>query len=182
MLKARVTLDGDFVIGRTDPRLFGSFVEHLGRCVYGGLYEPGHPSADAGGFRTDVLELVRELDIPVMRYPGGNFVSGYHWTDGVGPRDERPRRADLAWKSVETNRFGTDEFVDWCRAAGTEPMMAVNLGTDGPEEARNLVEYCTTSPTRSGCGAWATRWTARGRCATRRRPSTAASPRRPVAS
>jgi len=118
MLEAQIALDRDFVIGQTDPRLFGSFVEHLGRCVYGGIYEPDHPAADERGFRTDVLELVRELDIPVVRWPGENFVSGYHWQDGVGPRDERPRRADPAWKSVETNQFGTNEFVDWCRAAG----------------------------------------------------------------
>jgi alpha-N-arabinofuranosidase len=142
MQTARITLDRDFRVGEVDPRLFGSFVEHLGRCIYGGIYEPDHPAADANGFRTDVLALVRELDVPVVRWPGGNFVSGYHWTDGVGPRSERPRRADLAWKSVETNEFGTDEFVDWCRAAACEPMIAVNLGTDGPEEARSLVEYC----------------------------------------
>ena len=142
MPEAHITLDRDFVIGRADPRLFGSFVEHLGRCVYGGIYEPEHPAADEKGFRTDVLDLVRELNVPVVRYPGGNFVSGYHWVDGVGPKDRRPRRADLAWRSVETNQFGTNEFIDWCRAAGAEPMIAVNLGTDGPEEARSLVEYC----------------------------------------
>ena len=142
MQTARITLDRSFVVGEVDRRLFGSFVEHLGRCVYGGIYEPDHPSADENGFRTDVLALVRELGIPVVRWPGGNFVSGYHWIDGVGPRDRRPRRAELAWKSVETNEFGTDEFIDFCRAAGCEPMIAVNLGTDGPEEARDLVEYC----------------------------------------
>jgi len=142
MQAARIILDGAFVIGETDARLFGSFVEHLGRCVYGGIYDPEHPSADGDGFRTDVLKLVRELDVPVVRWPGGNFVSGYHWVDGVGPRDRRPRRAEPAWKAVETNAFGTDEFIDWCRAAGCEPMIAVNLGTDGPAEARNLVEYC----------------------------------------
>jgi alpha-N-arabinofuranosidase len=142
MLEAHIALDRDFVIGEADPRLFGSFVEHLGRCVYGGIYEPDHPAADERGFRTDVLELVRELNIPVVRWPGGNFVSGYHWQDGVGPRDQRPRRADPAWKSVETNQFGTNELVDFCRAAGAEPMIAVNLGTGTPEEARDLVEYC----------------------------------------
>ncbi len=142
MLQARITIDRDFAVGTVDPRLFGGFVEHLGRCVYGGIYEPEHPSADEEGFRTDVLELVRELNMPVMRYPGGNFVSGYNWEDGVGPRCERPRRLDLAWKSLETNRIGTNEFVAWCRKAGTEPMLAVNLGTRGPEAARALVEYC----------------------------------------
>jgi alpha-L-arabinofuranosidase len=134
--------DRDFAIGDTDPRLFGAFVEHLGRCVYGGLYEPGHPSADEKGFRRDVLTLVRELGPTIIRYPGGNFVSGYNWEDGVGPRDQRPKRLDLAWFSTEPNTFGTNEFMDWCRAANVEPMMAVNLGTRGADAARNLVEYC----------------------------------------
>jgi alpha-N-arabinofuranosidase len=142
MSNASVILDRDFVIGAVDPRLYGGFAEHLGRHIYTGLYEPGHPSADGQGFRTDVLELVRELDMPVMRYPGGNFVSGYDWEDGVGPRDERPVRLDLAWKTTETNQFGTDEFMDWCRKASVEPMLAVNLGTRGPDEARCLLEYC----------------------------------------
>lgn len=142
MLTAKVTLDRDFVLDRVDPRLFGGFAEHLGRCIYGGLYEPDHPTADPHGFRGDVLELVRELDMPVLRYPGGNFVSGYRWEDGVGPRDQRPARLDLAWKTTEPNLFGTNEFVDWCRAAGSAPMLAVNLGTRGPAEARELVEYC----------------------------------------
>ena len=142
MLHGKLTLDHDFAIAAIDPRLYGGFAEHLGRCVYGGMYEPGHPTADANGFRRDVLELVRELDMPVMRYPGGNFVSGYQWEDGVGPRGQRPHRLDLAWKSTETNHFGTDEFVAWCRAAGTAPMLAVNLGTRGPDDARRLVEYC----------------------------------------
>jgi alpha-N-arabinofuranosidase len=142
MLKATVKLDRDFAVGDVDPRLFGGFAEHLGRCIYGGLYEPGHPSADEDGFRTDVLELVRGLNMPVMRYPGGNFVSGYNWEDGIGPRGPRPRRLDLAWKTLEPNLFGTDEFVKWCRKAGTAPMIAVNLGTRGPDAARDLVEYC----------------------------------------
>jgi alpha-N-arabinofuranosidase len=145
MLKARITLDKDFTIGTVDPRLFGCFVEHLGRCVYEGIYEPGHPMADEEGFRTDVLDLVRELDMPVMRYPGGNFVSGYRWEDGVGPKAGRPRRMDLAWKSIETNQFGLNEFVSWCRKARTAPMLAVNLGTRGPAAARDLVEYCNVA-------------------------------------
>jgi alpha-N-arabinofuranosidase len=124
-----------------DPRLFGSFVEHLGRGVYGGIYEPGHPTATDDGFRGDVLELVRELGVTVVRYPGGNFVSGYDWRDGVGPRAERPRRLDLAWKSIETNEFGTDEFVAWCRTAGVEPMLAVNLGLGDISSMLRLVEY-----------------------------------------
>jgi alpha-L-arabinofuranosidase len=142
MLKAQIVLDKDFVVGDVDPRLFGGFAEHIGRCVYGGIYEPEHPQADADGFRKDVLKLARELNMPVMRYPGGNFVSGYNWQDGVGPRASRPRRLELAWKSLETNQFGTDEFVKWCALAGTRPMLAVNLGTRGPEAARDLVEYC----------------------------------------
>jgi alpha-N-arabinofuranosidase len=142
MLKAEVRLDREFVIGTTDRRLFGAFIEHLGRCVYGGIFEPGHPKADNRGFRLDVLELIRELSPTIMRYPGGNFVSGYNWEDGVGPLDERPRRLDLAWKSVESNAFGTNEFIDWCRLAGIEPMLAVNLGTRGADEARLFVEYC----------------------------------------
>jgi alpha-N-arabinofuranosidase len=142
MRHAKVLVDRDFSIGTTDPRLFGAFVEHLGRCVYGGIYEPGHKTADRNGFRGDVLALVRELGPTIMRYPGGNFVSGYNWEDGVGPVNERPARLDLAWFSTEPNSFGTNEFVDWCRAAGIEPMLAVNLGTRAGDAARNLVEYC----------------------------------------
>ncbi len=110
MHKARIVIDPDFHIGAIDPRIYGAFVEHLGRCVYTGIYEPDHPTADDMGFRQDVIDLVRELQIPIFRYPGGNFVSGYNWEDGVGPKDNRPRRLDLAWKVVETNQFGTDEF------------------------------------------------------------------------
>jgi alpha-N-arabinofuranosidase len=135
-------VDREFAIGETDPRLFGAFVEHLGRCVYGGIFEPGHKTADENGFRRDVLELVRELGPTIMRYPGGNFVSGYNWEDGVGPVDQRPARLDLAWFTTEPNTFGTNEFVDWCRAASVEPMMAVNLGTRDGDAARNLIEYC----------------------------------------
>jgi len=142
MLTARIILDKDFVVGDVDPRLFGGFAEHLGRHIYGGIYEPDHPGADKDGFRRDVIDLVRELNMPVMRYPGGNFVSGYHWEDGVGPREQRPVRLDLAWKTTEPNQFGANEFVAWCRKVNSAPMLAVNLGTRGPEEARNLVEYC----------------------------------------
>src|SRR6185503_2097245 len=142
MRTVTVQLRADNVIGTTDRRLFGAFIEHLGRCVYGGIYEPGHPKADAKGFRKDVLALVRELAPTIMRYPGGNFVSGYNWEDGVGPVEQRPARHDLAWMSTEPNTFGTNEFVDWCRAAKIEPMLAVNLGTRGGDAARNLVEYC----------------------------------------
>jgi len=142
MAEAVIVLDPAFIVGKTDRRLFGSFVEHLGRCVYGGIFEPGHPTADADGFRQDVLELVRELGVTVIRYPGGNFVSGYNWEDGVGPLNKRPRRRELAWFSTETNAFGTNEFMAWCAKASIEPMMAVNLGTRGADEARALLEYC----------------------------------------
>jgi len=142
MLKSRVIADPDFVVAPLDRRVFGTFVEHLGRCVYGGIYEPGHATADENGFRRDVLDLTRELGVTIVRYPGGNFVSGYDWEDGVGPKDARPVRLDLAWGSTETNQFGTNEFIDWCRLAELEPMFAVNLGTRGPAEAQNFIEYC----------------------------------------
>ncbi|KPC84708.1 alpha-N-arabinofuranosidase [Streptomyces sp. NRRL S-4] len=140
---ARFTLDPAFTVGDVDPRLYGSFVEHLGRCVYDGILEPGHPSADEAGLRTDVLDLVRELGVTAIRYPGGNFVSGYRWEDSVGPADERPRRLDLAWRSTETNRFGLSEYIDFLRKVGpqAEPMLAVNLGTRGVQEAIRLQEY-----------------------------------------
>ena len=135
-------VDRDFCVAAIDPRVYGAFLEHLGRAVYGGIYEPGHPAADDMGFRRDVLDLVRELQVPIVRYPGGNFVSGYDWEDGVGARGERPRKLELAWQSIETNQVGVDEFAAWCQRAGAEVMMAVNLGTRGPDAARNLVEYC----------------------------------------
>ncbi|QYX75182.1 arabinosylfuranosidase ArfA [Streptomyces akebiae] len=138
---ARFTLDPAFAIGDVHPRVYGSFVEHLGRCVYTGVYEPGHPAADADGLRQDVLELVRELGVTTVRYPGGNFVSGYRWEDSVGPREERPTRLDLAWRTTETNEFGLREFMDFCAKTGIEPMMAVNLGTRGVEDALRLLEY-----------------------------------------
>ncbi|GAA1108153.1 alpha-N-arabinofuranosidase [Nocardiopsis composta] len=141
MHKAALTIDPAFRIAPVDRRLFGSFVEHMGRCVYTGIYEPGHPAADADGFRTDVAALVRELGVTTVRYPGGNFVSGYRWEDGVGPKEHRPVRRDLAWHSTETNRFGLDEFVRWARGLDIEPMMAVNLGTRGVQEALDLHEY-----------------------------------------
>ena len=142
MKQATLILDADFILAEVDPRLFGGFAEHLGRHIYSGIYEPGHPTADVHGFRQDVLELVRELRMPIMRYPGGNFVSGYRWEDGVGPKELRPKRLDLAWGALEPNTFGTNEFMDWCKKVGTEPMLAVNLGTRGPEAAQALVEYC----------------------------------------
>lgn len=142
MSTAQIIVDPDFSLGTVDARLFGSFVEHMGRCVYGGVFEPGHPDADERGFRRDVLELAQELGVTLIRYPGGNFVSSYQWEDGVGPVSERPRRLDLAWRSVEPNTFGLHEFMEWVDAAHVEPMMAVNLGTRGVREAAELVEYC----------------------------------------
>jgi len=140
--KARCILDKDYVIGKVSPRLYGSFIEHIGRAVYNGIYEPDHPMADDEGFRKDVIELVKGINIPIVRYPGGNFVSGYNWVDGIGPREERPRRLELAWSSVETNEIGIDEFADWAKKSDVEVMPAVNLGTGTPSEAGNMVEYC----------------------------------------
>ena len=142
MSRAKITVDRDFVLSDLDRRVFGAFVEHLGRCVYGGIFEPGHPSADEQGFRGDVMALTKELGATIIRYPGGNFMSGYNWEDGVGPLEQRPKKLDLAWFSTEPNTFGTNEFVDWCRKAGVEPMLGVNLGTRGPDEARDYLEYC----------------------------------------
>ena len=127
MLNAHLNLDPASLIGPVNRRVFGSFVEHLGRCVYDGIYEPGHPTANSDGFRQDVIELVRELGVSTIRYPGGNFVSGYRWEDGTGPRESRPSRLDLAWHSIES--------------IGSELMYAVNLGTRGVQEALDVLEY-----------------------------------------
>jgi alpha-N-arabinofuranosidase len=135
-----------FQVGTVDPRIFGGFLEHLGRAVYQGVYDPGSAHADENGFRGDVLSALRRLDMTAMRYPGGNFASGYHWLDGVGPQGQRPTLRELAWQSVEPNHFGTDEFVALCHLAGWTPMITVNLGTGTPEEARNWVEYCNCPP------------------------------------
>ncbi|MGN6446903.1 arabinosylfuranosidase ArfA [Amnibacterium sp.] len=148
MPNARITVSTSAPIGAVDRRVFGSFVEHLGRCVYDGIHEPGHPTADEQGFREDVLALVRELGVTTVRYPGGNFVSGYRWEDGIGPKEQRPVRRDLAWHSTETNQVGLHEFVHWNAKAGSEPMLAINLGTRAELEALDLVEY-TNLPTGS---------------------------------
>ncbi|GAB3618313.1 alpha-N-arabinofuranosidase [Okibacterium endophyticum] len=145
MPTARLTIDPHFVTGRIQRRLFGGFVEHLGRHVYDGIYEPGHPLADAEGFRHDVIELVRELGVSTIRYPGGNFVSGFRWEDSVGPRAERPRRLDLAWHSTETNEVGLHEFSSWLEKVGSDLMLAVNLGTRGTMEALDLLEYANVA-------------------------------------
>ena len=142
MAKTKIFADKNLKIGDIDPNIYGSFLEHLGRAVYEGVYEPGHPTADQDGFRGDVLALVRELGVPLVRYPGGNFVSGYDWKDGVGPKAERRVRPDLAWASVEPNEFGTDEFIKWCKKAGIQPMLAFNMGTGTPKDALEFFEYC----------------------------------------
>ncbi|RPF35041.1 alpha-N-arabinofuranosidase [Streptomyces sp. TLI_185] len=142
MLHASLTVDPAFRVADVSPRTFGSFVEHMGRCVYTGIYEPGHPLADEDGLRRDVLDLVRELGVTAVRYPGGNFVSGFRWEDSVGPVADRPTRLDLAWHSTETNAFGLHEFHRWAQKAGVEPIMALNLGTRGVAEALDLLEYC----------------------------------------
>jgi alpha-N-arabinofuranosidase len=139
---ARVYVDSRRTVAPLDRNLFGSFLEHLGRAIYEGIYEPGSKFSDASGFRKDVLDEIRQLGVPIIRYPGGNFVSGYNWLDGVGPKKDRPRTLDKAWNSIESNQFGTDEFLAWCKAAGTEPLMGLNLGTGTAEEAAALVEYC----------------------------------------
>ena len=140
-MKAKMTIAKEFKVGKIDNRIYGSFIEHLGRAVYGGIYDPKHSLADEQGFRTDVIDLVKELNVPIVRYPGGNFVSGYNWEDGIGPVQNRPKRLDLAWGTTEPNYVGLNEFMSWCRKANSDCMMAVNLGTRGAEEARNIVEY-----------------------------------------
>ncbi len=142
MKKSTLWIDKHFITGEVDKRIYGSFIEHLGRAVYEGIYQPESPFADEQGMRKDVIDLINKLNVPVVRYPGGNFVSGYHWEDGVGPKQERPEKLDLAWSVIETNQFGLNEFMDWSKKAQTEAMMAVNLGTRGIEDAKNIVEYC----------------------------------------
>lgn len=138
---AQISVNPTFTVGPVNRRLFGGFVEHLGRHIYDGIYEPSHPSADADGFRQDVIDLVRELGVSTIRYPGGNFVSGLNWRDTVGPRTNRPRRLDLAWHSTEPNEVGMHEFQTWLDKVGSELMLAVNLGTRGIPEALELLEY-----------------------------------------
>ncbi len=138
----RIGIDLARRLGTVDRRIFGQFIEHLGRCIYGGIYDEGSPLSDARGFRQDVLAAARPLGIPLLRWPGGNFVSGYHWLDGVGPKDRRPRRSELAWYAEESNRFGTNEFIEYCRALGTEPFICVNMGSGTMDEAQAWVEYC----------------------------------------
>jgi alpha-N-arabinofuranosidase len=138
----RVYIDSRRTIEPIDRNLFGSFLEHLGRAIYEGIYDPGSKLSDSNGFRKDVMAEIRQLNVPIIRYPGGNFVSGYNWLDGVGPKQERPRVLDKAWNSMNSNQFGTNEFMVWCKAVGTTPLMGLNLGTGTPEQAAALVEYC----------------------------------------
>ena len=139
---ARICIDSRRTIGPLDRNLFGSFLEHLGRAIYEGIYDPGSPLSDANGFRKDVMEEVRNLGVPIIRYPGGNFVSGYNWLDGVGPKKDRPRELDKAWNTIDTNQFGTNEFMAWSKMVGARPLMGLNLGTGTAERAAALVEYC----------------------------------------
>lgn len=147
-MDCKISIDTQKIISKIDKRLFGSFIEHLGRAVYGGIYEPTHPTADENGFRKDVADLIKDMQVPIVRYPGGNFVSGYNWEDGTGDRSKRPHKLELAWQTIETNEVGIDEFQQWAKLVGTDIMMAVNLGTRGADEARALLEYCnSTTPT-----------------------------------
>ncbi len=141
-----VFIDATSTLGKLDRRCYGQFIEHLGKCIYGGVWVgEGSDIPNVRGFRRDVLEAVRKLKPPIVRWPGGNFSSGYHWLDGVGPRDRRPKRLDLAWGAEEPNEFGTDEFLEWCRLVGTEPFIVVNAGNGTPMEAANWVEYCNSA-------------------------------------
>jgi alpha-N-arabinofuranosidase len=138
----KIKIDLERKIGPVDRRIYSGFLEHLGRCIYGGIYEENSPLSDAHGFRKDVMEAARSLRMPLVRWPGGNFVSGYHWTDGIGPKEQRPRRMELSWHGEESNRFGTDEFMQYCRTLGTEPYLCVNMGNGTMDEAQAWVEYC----------------------------------------
>jgi len=139
---SRIFIDSRRTIAPIDKNLFGSFLEHLGRAIYQGIYDPGSKLSDANGFRKDVLDEIKKMGVPIIRYPGGNFVSGYNWLDGVGPKKDRPVVLDKAWSSLNSNQFGTNEFMQWCKLVGTEPLMGLNLGTGTPEQAAALVEYC----------------------------------------
>ena len=147
-MKATIKINVENTVSSIDKRIYGSFIEHLGRAVYGGIYDPGNERSDERGFRKDVMDLIKDMKVPIIRYPGGNFVSGYNWEDGTGPKELRPKKMELAWSSVETNEIGIDEFQEWAKDVNAEVMMAVNLGTRGADDARNLVEYCnSTAPT-----------------------------------
>ena len=188
MKKAQIIVDKYFLTGKTDKRIYGSFIEHLGRAVYEGIYQEGSPLSDEQGFRKDTLELVRELQVPIVRYPGGNFVSGFRWEDSVGPKTQRPSRPELAWGVIETNQFGLNEFVDWSRKAGSDVMMAVNLEQEDrrmrkifwntvtlrvvPITVISVKLTAMNSRMISNYGVSETRWTVRGRWDIKLRQST----------
>ena len=176
---ARVYVDSRRTLAPIDRNVWGSFLEQLGRAIYEGIYDPGSKLSDANGFRKDVIDEIRQIGVPIIRYPGGNFVSGYNWLNGVGPKRAVRASLDKAWNSINTNQFGTDEFMAWCKLVGTEPLMGLNLGTGTPEDAAALVEYCNVEkgtkwselrrkngiahPTTSSAGAWATKWMGPGK-------------------
>ena len=141
-LQARIKIDPDRKIGDIDPKIYGNFAEHLGRCIEGGLFEEGSPLSDSNGYRKDVMQAVKNLDVTLLRWPGGNFSSNYHWMDGIGPRDKRPKRLEMAWGTIEDNRFGTHEFLNYTEMLGIEPYVCANLGTGTWNEAQQWVEYC----------------------------------------
>ena len=140
-----ITAVKDFKISKIDKRIYGSFLEHLGRAIYEGIYEPDHPDSDENGFRQDVMKLITDLNIPTVRYPGGNYISSFNWEDSIGPIKDRPTRLDLAWKTRETKEFGLNEFVTWCKKTNIEPMYAINLRTRGIDAARNIFFFAKTS-------------------------------------
>jgi alpha-N-arabinofuranosidase len=137
-----VKLDFDRRIGEIDRNIYGSFIEELGRCIYGGVYDPGSPLSDSEGYREDVMRAIKGLRISVLRWPGGNFASGYNWKDGIGPKNKRPPRWDPAWQEVDSNQFGTDEFLRYCEKLQVQPYITVNMGTGTMQEAADWVEYC----------------------------------------
>src|SRR5580700_7010554 len=144
-LHARIKVDTERVIGDIDPKIYGNFIEHLGRCIEGGIFEENSALSDASGVRRDVLDAAKKLNVTILRWPGGNFSSNYNWTDGIGPRDQRPRRLEMAWGTVEDNRFGTHEFMDYVEKLGTEPYFCTNLGIGSWQQAQEWVEYCNSS-------------------------------------
>ena len=183
--QARISIDREVEVSRVDERIFSSFIEHLGRAVYEGIYQPGSKFADEDGLRTDTIDLIKELKVPYVRYPGGNFVSGFKWEDSVGPVSQRPHRIDPAWGVIETNEFGLHEFMNWAKKADVKPMYTINLGTRGVSEAKDVIEYCNIKSAEktglksllaSNSGASAMRWTAPGRWGIRQRTSTEESP------
>ncbi|MCE2406485.1 MAG: hypothetical protein J4G19_03135 [Pseudomonadales bacterium] len=168
MVHATINLHSKFQIDKVDDRIFGGFLEHLGRCIYHGVYDSDHQLSDKDGLRSDVSDALKELGVTIVRYPGGNFASGYHWEDGVGDRTQRPTVRELAWQSMENNQFGTDEFINLCRKLNWQPMLAVNLGTGSPEEAQvpnsPINERVTETTSRFPCryGASEMRWMVHG--------------------